>query len=151
MDAIKVGEQIQNLRKAKNLTQTELGERLGVSTQAVSKWERGESMPDISLLTSLAAALETTTDNILTAGSTLASYRKKITVKQVCEALTSIENIDEILGKDSCFFLGAVEGINARMNIDIEEYLADVYTREALVNCVHIIKSIFVRAIKFAF
>ncbi len=90
-------------------------------------------MPDISLLTSLAAALETTTDNILTAGSTLASYRKKITVKQVCEALTSIENIGEVLGKDSCFFLGAVEGINARMNIDIEEYLADVYTREALV------------------
>ncbi len=132
-NAIKVGEQIASLRRAKRLTQTELGERLSVSTQAVSKWERGESMPDISLLPSLAAALETTIDNILTAGSALASYKKKITVKQVCEAFASIEKIGEVLGKDNYFYLGAVEGINAKMNIDIEEYLSDDYTREALV------------------
>ena len=131
-NAIKVGEQIASLRHEKHLTQTQLGERLGVSTQAVSKWERGENMPDISLLPTLASVLETTTDNILTAGSSLASYKKKITVKQVFDVLESIAKIGEILGRNNCFYLGAVEGINNKMNIDIEEYLLDTYTTEAL-------------------
>ncbi len=43
MDTRKIGEQIAALRKSKGLTQNELGERLGVSFQAVSKWERGVS------------------------------------------------------------------------------------------------------------
>ena len=43
MNIKKVGEQIAALRKAKGITQNELGERIGVSFQAVSKWERGVS------------------------------------------------------------------------------------------------------------
>ncbi len=43
MNTQKIGEQIAFLRKSKNLTQNELGERLGVSFQAVSKWERSHS------------------------------------------------------------------------------------------------------------
>lgn len=43
MDMKKVGNQIALLRKNKGLTQNDLGERLGVTFQAVSKWERGVS------------------------------------------------------------------------------------------------------------
>ena len=43
MDMQKVGGQISVLRKGRGLTQNDLGERLGVSFQAVSKWERGVS------------------------------------------------------------------------------------------------------------
>ena len=49
-----VGRQIALLRTDKGLTQSELGERLGVSFQAVSKWERGETLPDTGLLPDLA-------------------------------------------------------------------------------------------------
>ena len=49
-----VGENIARLRKAKGWTQAELGERLGVSNQAISKWEKGMTMPDIMLLPLLA-------------------------------------------------------------------------------------------------
>ena len=63
----KVGAYIAILRKAGKRTQQELAEKLGVSHQAVSNWERGESMPDISILPKLAALLGTTTDNILSA------------------------------------------------------------------------------------
>ena len=63
----KVGAYITILRKAQKHTQQELAEKLGVSHQAVSNWERGESMPDISILPRLAALLGTTTDNILSA------------------------------------------------------------------------------------
>ena len=43
MDNKKIGATISLLRNTKNMTQTELGERIGVSFQAVSKWERGVS------------------------------------------------------------------------------------------------------------
>lgn len=43
MNMQKVGNQIALLRKTKGLTQNDLGERLGISFQAVSKWERGVS------------------------------------------------------------------------------------------------------------
>lgn len=49
-----IGENIRNLRKARNLTQEELAENLGVSSQAVSKWENGMGMPDISMVIPLA-------------------------------------------------------------------------------------------------
>lgn len=44
IDTILVGKQIASLRKAKGLTQNQLGERLNISFQAVSKWERGDSL-----------------------------------------------------------------------------------------------------------
>ena len=53
MDIIKVGNLIAQRRKALSLTQEELGERLGVSAKAVSKWERGLSCPDVSLFSPL--------------------------------------------------------------------------------------------------
>ena len=62
MDAIKVGNQIAILRKGKELTQQDLGERLGVTFQAVSKWERGETLPDTAILPDLAQVLQTTVD-----------------------------------------------------------------------------------------
>ena len=49
---INISEKISSLRKAHNLTQETLGEAVGVSAQAVSKWEKGDSLPvpDISVI-----------------------------------------------------------------------------------------------------
>jgi len=63
----KVGAYIMILRKARKYTQQKLADKLGVSHQAVSNWERGESMPDISILPKLAELLGTSVDNILSA------------------------------------------------------------------------------------
>lgn len=128
-----VGRQIASLRKSKGLTQAELGDRLCISPQAVSKWERGESMPDISLLPDLAAVLETTTDNILSGGSKMIAYGRKITVKDAKEALECFERIGELLGKDSTFYMGAIEGIDRKMNVEFEEYMKAPFTRDAMV------------------
>ena len=65
----KVGAYITLLRKCKKLTQKQVAEFLGISHQAVSNWERGEALPDITLLPVLAKVLDTTTDNLLAAGS----------------------------------------------------------------------------------
>ena len=49
MDTVKIGKFIAECRKKKNMTQGELSEKLGISINAVSKWERGLSFPDASL------------------------------------------------------------------------------------------------------
>ena len=65
MDAVKTGGLIAQVRREKELTQRDLAERLHVSVQAVSKWERGRSCPDIALLEPLAGALELTVTELL--------------------------------------------------------------------------------------
>ena len=54
LDARLIGSYISRLRKEADLTQSELSDRLNVTHQAVSKWERGESLPDIGTLMELA-------------------------------------------------------------------------------------------------
>ena len=54
MDTIKVGSFIKDKRNEKNLTQKELAEVLNVTPQAVSKWEKGETLPDTAILLDLA-------------------------------------------------------------------------------------------------
>ena len=60
-----IGSFIKELRKQKGLTQQELGNLLYVTDKAVSKWERGLSLPDITILTKLADILEVTVEDIL--------------------------------------------------------------------------------------
>lgn len=67
-DARKAGEKIAELRKEKGMTQEELAEIMGVSSQAVSKWENGNAMPEVALLTKLSKVLNCSVDNILHPG-----------------------------------------------------------------------------------
>ena len=57
MEQIKTGKFIAELRKEKGMTQEQLGDRLGVNSRSVSRWENGHGMPDISLLLELADVL----------------------------------------------------------------------------------------------
>ena len=57
MNTYITGSTIKSLREAKNLTQSQLAQQIGVSDKAVSKWETGKGLPDLSLLEPLGAAL----------------------------------------------------------------------------------------------
>lgn len=57
LNAKMIGEKIAKARKKVNISQAELAQRLFISSQAVGKWERGESMPDITTFNSLAEIL----------------------------------------------------------------------------------------------
>lgn len=70
MDAAIVGNKIAESRKKKNLTQTQLGEKLGVSNRTVSKWEKGNGYPDITILPALAKTLEISIDALLSEDGT---------------------------------------------------------------------------------
>ena len=57
MDTYITGSTIKNLRESKGITQAQLAEIVGVSSKAVSKWETGKGLPDITLIEPLAKAL----------------------------------------------------------------------------------------------
>ena len=65
MEVQTIGKRITALRKEKGMTQEQLAERLGVSAQAVSKWEIDVSCPDISIIAELAKTLNVSTDELL--------------------------------------------------------------------------------------
>ncbi|MHA7965026.1 helix-turn-helix domain-containing protein [Paenibacillus sp. CAU 1782] len=60
-----IGVKIAQLRRSSGMTQEELGKRLSVSAQAVSKWENGDSLPDLSLVVQLAETYDCSTDYLL--------------------------------------------------------------------------------------
>lgn len=131
MKTEKVAEQIAELRKNKGLTQSELGERLGVTFQAVSRWERGETLPDITLLPDLANVLQTSIDNILLGGEKQVEFKGKISLKDMREGLLCLKNMKEYLGEDNLIYRAAIKGINTEMNSDIEKAFTDDYAFEA--------------------
>lgn len=62
-----IAKNIQTLRQAKGMTQVELAEKLNYSDKSVSKWERGESLPDITVLKEIADLFEVSLDYLVEA------------------------------------------------------------------------------------
>lgn len=60
-----LGERIASARKEKGMTQEMLAEQLGVTRQAVARWETGLSVPDAGMLVRIAGALDTTVNDLL--------------------------------------------------------------------------------------
>lgn len=65
MDSGKIGAYIQLKRKSAGLTQTQLGDMLGITSKAVSKWETGVAIPDVSLFPELTKILNITMEELL--------------------------------------------------------------------------------------
>ncbi len=73
-----LGERILTLRKEMNLSQESLAEQIGVSRQAISKWERGEASPDIQNLSALAETFGLTVDEFIHADTDLSKKKSKL-------------------------------------------------------------------------
>ena len=65
MEDNKIGKAISYLRKRAGYTQKDLGDRIGVSDKTVSKWERGQGLPEVTYLRKLSILLDTDTDSLL--------------------------------------------------------------------------------------
>lgn len=79
MNQIKIGKFIAQKRKEKNLTQSELAEKLNVTDRSISNWENGKCMPDISLFNPLCSVLDITINEFLS-GEEIENkdYQKKL-------------------------------------------------------------------------
>lgn len=68
-ELMQIGSRLSVCRQNKNMTQEELAYRLGITSQALSKWERGISFPDIAMLADISRLLEVSTDYLLGLGA----------------------------------------------------------------------------------
>ena len=75
---LKTAERLRYYRKKYNYSQEELAEKIGVSRQAVSKWERDLSCPDINSLPALAEILEVTVDELMQVKTTAETPKKSV-------------------------------------------------------------------------
>ena len=94
MDNEKFGNFIKSLRKEKKLTQKELGEKLNITDKAISKWERGLSFPDITMLNSLASFFEIDVSELLNGEK---GIKKEVDIEKVIEE--TIENYKNLAEK----------------------------------------------------
>ena len=95
MDQIKIGALICGCRQAKGWTQNKLGEKVGITDKAVSKWETGRSMPDLSLFMPLCSLLEITLNELLAGERIPEENLKEKTEEVLLEVITSWQENDE--------------------------------------------------------
>ncbi len=97
MDNEKFGKFIKELRKEHNLTQKELADKINITDKAVSKWERGLSFPDITMLGLIANELNVTVEELLNGEkSNNKDNKEKIDVEEaVKQALEKVKNKQE--------------------------------------------------------
>lgn len=87
IDQIKIGSFLRELRKEKELTQEQLAEKFGVSSRSVSRWENGNTMPELSILVELADYYEVDIKEIIDGERKSESMEKeeKETLKKVAD------------------------------------------------------------------
>ena len=98
MDQIKIGRFIAEERKRKGYTQKILSEKLGISDKTISKWERGNGFPEVSLLIPLCSELDITVNELLS-GERVSEeqYRKKAEENMVNLVKEAQENKKKII------------------------------------------------------
>ena len=98
MDQIKIGKFIADERKTKKYTQRELADKLGISDKTISKWERGNGFPEVSLLLPLCNELNITVNELLS-GERLqeVDYKKKAEENMVNLVKEAQENKKKIV------------------------------------------------------
>jgi len=118
---VKIGEQIYKLRTERKYSQAELAEYMGVTPQAISKWENDVNLPDLFLVPKLATLFNVSTDLILgvneidTAQLLVSKYIQKPTEKNYNDAKGILESI-----------------LSEQKNIDIELMLVELEFRKSM-------------------
>ena len=127
MNTVKFGAYISKLRKEKDMPQSALADLLNVTRQAVSKWERGESFPDISILCLIADVFGVSLDTLINAGGTSKSQtailssvsRNQEIPKEIFEDKDIIKDVINIAPYLKASTLSLIAEKLSKHNIDI--------------------------------
>ena len=95
-----ISDRIQSLRKARGITQEQLADAVGVSRQAVSKWEAEQSVPDLERIVAMAEYFDVTTDYLLRGiePAPTVQAREPVTARTMCIIATALDAAGLILG-----------------------------------------------------
>ena len=131
MNIVKFGAYISRLRKERDMPQSKLADMLNVTRQAVSKWERGEGFPDISILCAVAEIFGVSVDTLINAGgaseteaAVLSSVAQNQEIaKEVFEDKNVIQDILNIAPYLKVSTLSVIAEQLAKHNIDISKII----------------------------
>lgn len=124
MNQEKIGKFIAKLRKENNMTQQELADKLGITDRAISKWENGRGLPDLSLIKPLCDELSVSINELL-AGERLNEEEYKEAVEE--NIITTIDYADKKLKKNKRIFTVIVLVIVFLIMCFITMFLVDVH------------------------
>ena len=97
MDQIKIGKFIAEQRKKNNLTQMQLAEKLSITDRAVSKWETGKAMPDVSIIPELCGILGVTVNDLFSGEVVLMENYNKKMENNLMEMAQELEKKNKII------------------------------------------------------
>ena len=97
MDQIKIGKFIQERRKEKKITQSKLAERLNVTDRAISKWENGNCLPDLSNIHELCKILDITINDLFSGKIVDMKDNEKVLEKNLLDVVRQKEESDKRL------------------------------------------------------
>ena len=127
MDQLKIGKFIAERRKAEDLTQMQLAEKLCVTDRAVSKWETGKSLPDSSIMLKLCEILKISVTELLMGEKNLMENNNKSLEEMALEVVKQKEKSDRtllalewVIGILSCIVL--IVPIIIAATIEMEEW-----------------------------
>ena len=117
-----IANNIIQLRKQNKLTQAELAQRLNYSDKAISKWERGESIPDIEILKQISDMFGVTVDYLLTENAE--QYKDKFKVKGQNK---SNQLTIALLGVSMVWLIATMIFVYANINLDLSLWMAFIW------------------------
>ena len=123
MNQIKIGQFIAALRKEQNLTQLELANKLGVTDRAVSKWENGRGLPDISLIIPLCEALSISVNELLCGEKIVTEDITKKSEENIIETLSYSE---KRVKKTKLIFYSVLASVLSVIIIFITAFIIDI-------------------------
>ena len=138
---LKIGEKIKELRKAQDVTQEKLADYLNISYQAVSKWENGLALPDVSLIPALANFFGVTSDYLLDISldnkseiieNVLNKARSYTHTGEIEKSIAIIEDALQTYPNEHKLLCDLIEYKVSRYE-DSEEWLADIEQKANLI------------------
>ena len=97
MNQIKIGKFISECRKKANLTQMQLAEKLGITDKAISKWERGISLPDVSIMLELCDVLGISVNELLSGEEIVMENNNKKNEQLLLDMAKELEKKNKII------------------------------------------------------
>ncbi len=119
-----IGEKIRHYRLEKNMTQEKLAEELSLSFQAISKWERNESLPDVTIISRLSQILGVSCDALLTDHN----YFQEIETENIMKRLNTL---DDAVYAEYCEKISLLENALEKYpsSMELAAVLAELYSK----------------------
>lgn len=135
-DTQKFGGYLARLRRQADMTQSEVADRLNVTRQAVSKYETGDSFPDISILTAIAAVFGVSVESLIAAGTPSDGESKVLTslakgMESEAESMEDVKNLAPLLRPSELEKISAklkTQGIDMTDVVELSRFLSDEST-----------------------